>query len=302
MVCFYRNKLASEEVNIINIIKQFYQLTKPGIIYGNLITSTGGFLFAANGQINFWLLLEALGGISLIIASACVFNNYIDRGIDRHMARTKNRAIASGRISGRIALLYATILGTGGFILLGIYTNTLTVYLGIIAFFVYVVVYGIAKRRSVHGTIVGSIAGALPPVAGYTAAYNQLDVNALVLFSILTFWQMPHFYSIAIYRLKDYRAARIPVLPAIRGIRTTQNQIVIYVLLFVVATACLTFLGTASYTFLVVLLTIGLIWFFKGLQGFNAPDKVKWARGMFFFSLIVILALSTMLSINAWLP
>ncbi len=161
--------------------KAYYQLTKPGIIYGNLLNTASGFLLASKWHFGFGLLLATLGGTALVIASACVINNFLDREIDAKMARTKKRALVSGSISGPRALICASLLGLLGFVILGVRTNRLTFGLGVLALFTYVVLYGIAKRRSVHGTVVGSIAGALPPVAGYTAVTNHLDSGALIL-------------------------------------------------------------------------------------------------------------------------
>ncbi len=276
-------------------------LTKPGIIYGNLLTATGGFLLASRGHISFSLLLATLTGVSLVIASACVFNNYIDRDIDKKMARTKHRALVIGTVSARSAMVYASLLGLTGFFVLGRYTNWLTVGLGLMAMFTYVILYGIAKRSSVHGTVVGSIAGALPPVAGYTAVANRLDAGALLLFVILVCWQMPHFYAIAMYRLKDYKSAGLPVLPVKKGILTTKIQIVLYVVAFIAATLSLSLLGYTGYVYSAVMGVIGLVWLWKGLQGFKATDDKRWARKMFLFSLIAITAFSLMLSINSLL-
>ena len=194
-------------------LKDYYYLIKPGIIYGNAINTAAGFFLAAKGNIDFLLLLKTLGGSSLIIASACVFNNYIDRDIDSKMTRTKNRTLVRGAVPDPIALLYGSLLGVIGFGVLIIYTNVLTVLVGATGMFFYVVMYSIWKRRSPYGTLVGSISGAVPPVAGYSAVTNSLDVGALILFLVLVFWQMPHFYAIAIRRREEYKEAGIPVLP-----------------------------------------------------------------------------------------
>lgn len=188
-------------------------MTKPGIVYGNTLTATAGFLLGAKGAIDYWLLLATLAGIAFIIGSACVFNNYIDRDIDAKMVRTKKRALAHGLVPAGKAITYASLLGIIGFFILSLSTNFLTVALGTVAFFDYVVLYGISKRRTAYSTIVGSIAGAIPPAAGYTAVTNRLDGGAVLLFIILVFWQMPHFYAIAMYRYDDYKAAGLPVLP-----------------------------------------------------------------------------------------
>ncbi len=259
-------------------------------------------MLASKGHIDFGLLVSVLMGISFVIASACVFNNYIDRDIDKKMARTNKRALASGVVSARGAMIYATILGVLGFLVLAVFTNLLTVILGVVGFFFYIVLYGISKRRSVHGTVVGSVAGAVPPVAGYTAVTNQLDSGALLLFLILVFWQMPHFYSIAVRRLKDYRAAELPVLPVKKGVKNTKIQILIYILAFIVAVIMLSVLGYTGYVFMLVMVTLALVWLWKGALGFKTRNNELWARNMFLFSLVITLSLSVMLSLNAWLP
>ncbi len=259
-------------------------------------------MLASKGHIRVGLLLATLLGTSLVIASACVFNNYIDRDIDKHMARTKKRALVTGLIPGPIALTYATVLGLLGFLILSIYTNWLTVALGFVGIFSYVVLYGIGKRRSVHGTLVGSISGAMPPVAGYTAVTNRFDSGALLLFLILVFWQMPHFYAIAMRRYNDYAAAKLPVLPVKKGMKTTKVQILFYILAFSVAAGLLTVLGYTGYIYLIVMAGLGLYWLWLGLKGFKASDNTAWAKKMFLFSLIVILGFSIMVSVGSRLP
>jgi protoheme IX farnesyltransferase len=284
------------------LIKTYYRLTKPGIIYGNMLTAAAGFLLAAKGHIDGWLLLALLAGMSLIIASACVFNNYIDRGIDRKMARTKRRALVAGTVSGRNALIYAGGLGVIGFAVLGAYTNWLVFAIGVVAFVDYVVLYGIAKRRSVHGTLVGAISGSAPVVAGYCAVTDRFDDGALILFLILACWQMPHFYAIAMYRFKDYMAAGLPVLPVKRGLQAAKLQIILYVIAFIIACASLTLFGYTGYVYLVVVTLAGLSWLWLGLKGFRSADDKRWGRQMFLRSLIVILSLSIMLSVGSVLP
>jgi len=284
------------------MLRQYYHLTKPGIIYGNLVTATAGFFLATRGYIYLWPLISVLGGISLVIGSACVVNNYIDRGIDAKMDRTKQRALVSGQISATNAIIYAAILGIAGFVILAAYTNLLTFVLGLIAYVVYIVLYGITKRSTIHGTVVGSIAGALPPVAGYTTAVNHLDRGTLLLFLILVFWQMPHFYAIAMYRFKDYKNAGLPVLPVKKGMKAAKVQILGYVAAFTITAALFTVLGYTHIIFLIVVGGLGVSWFYKGIQGFATKDDNIWARKMFLYSLIVNLGMSIMLAVGARLP
>jgi protoheme IX farnesyltransferase len=265
------------------------------------MTAAAGFLLASKWHIDFGLLLALLAGTSLIIASACVFNNYIDRGIDAKMARTKKRALVSGEISGPSSIIYAFILGVLGFFILT-FTNALTVYVGLAAFFSYVVLYGIAKRHSVHGTLVGTVPGAASLVAGYTSVTNQLDPGALLLFLTMVAWQMPHFYSIAMYRFHDYKAAGIPVLPVIKGMKRTKLEILVYTFAFVISVVLLSVFGYTGLTFLVIMATLGLYWLWRGVQGLDTENDNKWGKQMFRFSLVVLLSLSFMLSVGSVLP
>jgi len=255
-------------------------------------------LLGSYGQVELGLLAATLAGISLVIASACVFNNYVDRDIDRAMSRTKNRALAKGLIPAQQALIFASVIGILGFVLLLKYTNLLTAGIGLVGFVDYVVLYGISKRRSVHGTIIGSISGATPVVAGYTAATNRFDAGALILFLILVFWQMPHFFAIAMYRFDDYKAAKLPVLPVKRGTRATKIQILLYIFAFIIACAMLTVLGYTGYAYLIVMTIVGLGWLGVGLKGFTTVDDKRWARSMFHISLVVLLVFSFLISIN----
>jgi heme o synthase len=282
--------------------RAYYLLTKPGIIRGNVVTALAGFLLAAGTEINLGLLIAVLAGISLVIGSACVFNNYIDRGIDEKMERTKKRGLVSGEVSPANAIIYATLLGIIGFVILLVYTNSLTAFLGLIGFIDYVILYGISKRRSPLGTIVGSISGAMPIAAGYTAVTNRFDLGALLLFVILVCWQMPHFYAIAIYRLNDYKEAGLPVLPIKKGIYRTKVQMLLYLLAFIAAIVSLTALGYTGVVYLAVMLALSLYWLWRGLQGFSTSNDAKWARNMFLFSLIIILVFSLIISIDSLLP
>jgi protoheme IX farnesyltransferase len=281
-------------------VRAYYRLTKPGIIYGNLFTAASGFLLASRFHIHYALLFATLLGVGLVIASACVFNNIIDRGIDALMERTKKRALVTGEINEHLASFYAIVLGAIGFMVLALHTNLLTTYLGIAAFLDYVILYGLAKRRLMAGTIIGSIAGALPPVAGYTAVTNRLDGGAILLFLILVSWQMPHFYAIAMYRIDDYKKAGLPVLPVKLGMDHAKQQILAYIVAFTLACAGLTVFGYTGYSFLVVALGLGITWFIKGLRP-QKNDKT-WGKKMFLFSLIVITILSVAIPLGAILP
>lgn len=279
-------------------IKTYYKLTKPGIIYGNTLTAIAGFFIASEGKIDGLLLLALVIGLAFVIASACVLNNIIDRGIDKRMKRTKKRALVTGEVSLGSASVYTVILGVVGFGTLFLFVNLLAVWLGAAAYVLYIAAYGVAKRKTVHGTLVGSIPGALPPVAGYVAVTNSIDGTAFLLFLILVLWQMPHFYAIAMFRQKEYEAANIPVLPIVKGHRAAKNQILFYILLFIIAAQALPNMGIV---YSVAMLVLGGLWLAKALHGFKTHDDEKWARGLFGFSLYVLLGFSMFAIVDAWL-
>ncbi|EOY1422817.1 heme o synthase [Yersinia enterocolitica] len=285
------------------MIKQYLQVTKPGIIFGNLISVVGGFLLASKGVIDYPLFLATLFGVSLVVASGCVFNNYIDRDIDRIMERTKNRVLVKGLIDPKVSLIYASILGIAGMLLLYVGANPLAMWLAVIGFVIYVGVYSLyMKRKSVYGTLIGSLSGAAPPVIGYCAVTGQFDMGALILLLIFSLWQMPHSYAIAIFRFKDYQAANIPVLPVIKGISVTKNHITLYILAFMVATLMLTLSGYAGYKYLVVAAAVSVWWLGMALRGYKATNDSIWARKLFVFSIIAITSLSVMMSVDFNVP
>lgn len=283
-------------------IKLYYKLAKPGIIYGNLLSAIAGFVLASQRNFDVGLLLATIAGTALVIGSGCVFNNYIDREIDSKMSRTKKRALPAGQIPLANALVYGSALGLLGFLILGLYTNLLTVAVGFVGIFFYVVVYGIAKRRTPWGTMIGSIPGATPAVAGYTAVTGVFDEAALLLFLILAIWQMPHFYTIAIFRLKDYQAAGLPVLAAVRGVKTTKMRIVAYIAAFTLVAPLLTLLNYTGYAYALIVAGLGIVWFWKGIQRLGSNDDVAWARKMFGFSLLVLLGLPLAVIVDLFLP
>lgn len=284
-------------------VRSFYSLTKPGVLYGNAITAAAGFFLASQGNIDLWLFTTMFIGTTLIIASACVLNNYLDQDIDSVMDRTKKRAIVSGEVRGSHAVIFSVVLGLLGLAILFRFTNLLVVALGIIGFVVYVLFYGmLSKRLSIHGTLVGSVSGAIPILAGYCAVTNSIDIGAVLVFLALFFWQMPEFYSIAIYRRKEYAKANVPVMSVVKGVKSTTIQIFIYTILFVASTLLLTYFGYTGQVFFVVMAVLGGYWLWIGAQGFDTDNPDKWARKMFKFSLIILLAYCLMLSIDSLLP
>jgi heme o synthase len=285
------------------MIRDYWLVTKPGIIGGNLISFAGGFFLASRGHADIALLLPAAIGISLVIASACALNNRMDIDLDRIMLRTRKRALVRGAMSPKAAALYAALLGFAGTAILVKIDNPLSVAIVLAGFAIYVIVYSkYLKRNSVHATLIGSLAGAAPPLAGYCSVSGRFDMEAVILLLIFVLWQMPHFYAIAIYRLDDYIAASIPVLPAEQGIPVTRRHIVGYIMAFVAATLTLSLAGYTGYIYPSVAAILGLIWLNVAWEGYKAPNDRSWARKVFICSIVIMSALSITMSVDPAKP
>ena len=246
-------------------------VAKPGIVVGNLISAAAGFLLASKGRIDGVALPATLLGISLVVASGGVFNNCVDRNLDRKMDRTRHRALAQGLISLPSAVSYATLLGLAGLALLWAATNLLAVSLVLAGLTIYVGVYSLyLKRHSVYAALIGSLAGATPPLAGYCAVTGRFDLGAVILLSIFSLWQMPHCYAIAVFRFDDYTNAAIPVLPVKQGTAAARKHMVGYILAFLAATLMLTVGGYTGYRTLAVATGLGLSWLYLAWWGYKA--------------------------------
>ena len=278
-------------------LKYYLLLTKPGIIMGNLLVAFGAFTFACQGALEMPLLIGMLEGLALIIASACVFNNIIDRNYDAKMMRTRNRPLAKGVLSIRNAIFFGVFLLLFGIFILTLTTPFITTLLALIGFFFYVIVYSLLKYQTSYGTLIGTIAGSIPPLVGYTAASRSLDLGAAFLFLIMSFWQMPHFFSIAFFRMNDYSKASIPIFPIIKGIRKTKIHMSLYTLAFTGASILPTLYGYTHTAFTCIMGSLGSIWFLLSLKGFLAKNNPRWGRSMFLFSLVVVTVLSVTLAL-----
>lgn len=285
-----------------NRIKLYYSALKPERTFANVMTTAAGFLFASARVVDIWLFVATLAGTTLIVWSACAVNNCIDREIDSRMPRTKKRATVTGEVPVRNLAILAAVLGILGAVVLAKYVNMLTLFVGLIGYIDYVVLYGWSKRNTIHSTLIGTISGAAPIVAGYTAASGQFDLTALLLGLVMVFWQMPHFYAISIFRKSDYEAGKIPVWPVVRGVRDTQAWILVYTVLYVIALGLLATVGNAGIIFTVVLGSMGLYWLYIGFNGFKQLQPEKWARSMFGFSLITLLVLAGGVALAPILP
>ena len=282
-------------------LSAYYQLTKPGIIKGNAVHVLAGGLLASVMGVDWRALVGVLIGTSFIIASACVVNNYIDRDIDAKMKRTRKRPSVTGVVSPRAAGSYASVLALIGLYVLFAFTGPLVVVIGAIAYFFYVVVYGYAKRHTVHSTLIGAIPGALPAMAGYVAVDGILSVSALLVFLLVFLWQMPHFYAISVFRKHEYKAAGVPVRAVVKPIVVVKRYVLAYMIAYlgcIVLLIAFDVIGSPS----AVLLLAGAGYWLATYARMRSADDERWARSIFGASLVLTLVLLGASVLNVFVP
>ncbi|MFC4101908.1 heme o synthase [Paenibacillus xanthanilyticus] len=271
-----------------SISKILFDTIKVGIIKSNLISMFAGLSMALLvNDIPFYNeignILLALIGSALVIGSAGAFNNVYDRDIDVIMERTKSRPTVTGTVSLGSGLAIGIMMAIGG--LAALYAAApLSALFGFLGLFLYVVPYTMwTKRRTVYNTEVGSLSGAVPPLIGWTAISSDLShMGIAALFVLMLVWQMPHFYAIAIRRMEEYRAANIPMLPVVKGMRRTYRQTNFYLVLLLISG--LLFWSFSPFVAITsVVLSAG--WLVLSLAGYRRMGTDGWAKSMFIFSL-----------------
>lgn len=218
--------------------RDYYQLTKPKVVALLVLTAWVGMMLAAPGFPDILLVIIACIGIGMVSAAAAAFNHVLDQKIDAQMARTYMRPLPKGRLSTTEAVTFACGLALAGFSLLFFAVNALTAVLTLLGLFGYAVIYTLLlKRATPQNIVIGGIAGALPPVLGWSAMTGQVSGESLLLMMIVFAWTPPHFWALAIHRVNDYARAGIPMLPVTHGIDFTKTLILLYT--FLLAVVCL---------------------------------------------------------------
>lgn len=215
-------------------IKNYYELCKPNVVLMMLITALVGSLLASKTLAPLSLIAFAMLGIGLCASSAAVINQIIDRKADANMNRTENRPIPQGEVSVSHASLFAFILGVSGTSILVLYVNILTAALTLASLIGYAFIYTVyLKRATPQNIVIGGLAGAAPPLLGWTAITNSVDPNSLLLVLIIFAWTPPHFWALAIHRKEDYAKENIPMLPVTHGVKFTKLQIILYTIILI---------------------------------------------------------------------
>ncbi|MFO0748800.1 MAG: heme o synthase [Myxococcota bacterium] len=288
------------------VLRDYVALTKPAINRMCLIMAGGGMFLASRttpgAGLGIGQALLALVGTALAIASANALNMWLERDTDRLMKRTKDRPLASDRISPDGALAFGVVLGVVAVVMLALGTNLATTLVGGLAIVSYVGVYTPMKYKAPLALVVGAIPGAVPPLMGWTAVTGRLDLPALVLFGVLFIWQIPHFIAIAVFRGHDYEAAGIRTVAAVRGVRVARRQAIAWAVAIVPMSLLLVPTGVAGWVYGASAAVLGIAFAAFAVRPIlkgAAPSPARWARRLFVASLIYLPALVLALTLDA---
>jgi protoheme IX farnesyltransferase len=277
--------------------RDYYQLTKPKVVALLVLTAWVGMMLAQPGLPKLGLMIAATIGIGLLSAAAAAMNHIVDQRIDAQMARTYNRPVARGRLSTTQAIKFSLVLAGAGFLLLFIAVNPLTAWLTLASLFGYAVVYTMfLKRATPQNIVIGGLAGAMPPLLGWTAMTAEVHAHALLLVMIIFTWTPPHFWALAIHRRDDYAKVNMPMLPVTHGIEFTKSAIFLYTLVLFLVCLLPYLVGMTGAVYLVgsTVLNLGFIWYAWQLK-FNAKPETAMATFKFSIWHLMVLFLVLLL-------
>lgn len=278
--------------------RDYLELTKPKVVALLVLTAWVGMVLASEQLADWSLLLSATIGIGLLSAAAAALNHVVDQQIDAKMARTHSRPVARGRISSKQAIIFATSLAASGFTLLYLAVNPLTAWLTLLSLFGYAVVYTMfLKRATPQNIVIGGLAGAMPPLLGWTAVTGELHGYALLLVMLIFTWTPPHFWALAIHRRDDYARVNMPMLPVTHGIEFTKSAILLYTLLLCLVCLLPYIVGMTGAIYLLgsTLLNLRFLQYAWKLKFAAGPET---AMATFKFSILHLMVLFLLLLVD----
>ena len=271
--------------------RDYYELCKPNVVLLMIMTTVIGMLLSVPGAVPLDIIIAGNIGVALCAASAAVINHVVDKKVDVLMTRTQNRPVAQGRVEDRQAVFFSAVLGVAGMFILLYFVNSLTAWLTLASLIGYALIYTcFLKRATPQNIVIGGLAGAAPPLLGWTAVTNEIHGHALLLVLIIFAWTPPHFWALAIHRKEDYAKVGIPMLPVTHGDKYTRLHILLYTLILFAVT--LLPFATKMFGFLylagAVVLGLGFIYWAIVLMRDKDP---KAPMQTFRYSIIYLMAL-----------
>jgi protoheme IX farnesyltransferase len=284
-----------------SVIKNYYELCKPNVVLMMLITALVGSLLASKTLAPLSLIAFAMLGIGLCASSAAAINQIIDRKADANMNRTENRPIPQGEVSPINASIFAFILGSLGAAILVIYVNTLTAFLTLASLIGYAFIYTVyLKRATPQNIVIGGLAGAAPPLLGWTAVTNSIDPNSLLLVLIIFAWTPPHCWALAIHRKDDYAKENIPMLPVTHGVQFTKLQIILYTIILILVSLLPFVVMMSGILYFISAVILGVIFLYYAVRLYFDEDSVS-AFPTFVYSIYYIFLIFAALLIDHYI-
>lgn len=281
--------------------RAYFEMTKPKVVALMLLTVLVGMCLAMPTILPVQPLIAGLLGIAMMAGSAAALNHLIDRRIDGLMARTYNRPLPKGRISATRALIFAAALGSLGFVILYLFTNPLTAWLTFASLIGYALIYtAYLKRATPQNIVIGGLAGAMPPLLGWTAVTNQFHGHALLLVIIIFLWTPPHFWALAIHRRAEYAKVDIPMLPVTHGVEFTKTCILLYTILLAIACLLPVLVGMSGPLYFVCSSVLSCGFIYKAWQ-LKYQDREGLAMQVFRFSIYHLMLLFMALLLDHYL-
>ncbi len=283
-------------------VRAYFALTKPRIIELLLVTTVPSMMLAAHGIPRLDLIWWTLLGGALAAGSANAINCYIDRDIDQLMNRTRRRPLPAHEVDPHNAVVFGIALGVIAFTELWLLVNLLSAFLAVLAIAFYVVVYTmLLKRTTPQNIVIGGAAGALPPVIGWAAVTNRIDVPALLLFALVFYWTPPHFWALSLRIAKDYAAAGVPMLPVVRGVQETSRQIALYTVLLVSMSLVLFAVAGMGLVYLAAAVVLGAAFLYQAAALWRDGTTARAIR-LYKFSISYLTLLVLAIAIDALAP
>ena len=280
--------------------RDYLELCKPNVVALMILTSVIGMLLSVPGAVPWPVLVFGNLGIALCAAAAAAVNHIVDQHIDLKMARTINRPVAQGRINRKEAMVFAAVLGIAGMLVLKIFTNDLTMWLTFAALIGYAFIYTrFLKRATPQNIVIGGLAGAVPPLLGWTAVTNHIHHDALLLVLVIFAWTPPHFWALAIHRREEYAKAGIPMMPVTHGIKLTALHVILYTVMLIAITLLPFATGMFGWLYLFSAIVLGAGFLYWSIQLYC--DKPKAGMETFKYSIIYLMALFVVMLLDHYL-
>ena len=255
--------------------RDYLELTKPRVVALLILTAVVGMLLAPHDGIPWTALIAGNLGIALLAGAAAVINHVVDARVDAVMARTHRRPVAQGRVDPQYALLFAALLGVAGTVILALKVNLLTTWLTLASLIGYAVIYTVfLKRATPQNIVLGGLAGAAPPLLGWTAVTDSIHPHALLLVLIIFTWTPPHFWALAIHRREDYAKAGIPMLPVTHGVHYTALQVLLYTILLLIVSLLPWLTGMSGPVYAVAATLLGLRFLHWAVRMVRGQDRL----------------------------